>query len=144
MLSFLHIVIHAFFKSILFLRTGSLMGQMTGTQDSRFYGSTFRNYGSFLFFIVRSLCLSGFPFFLGFYSKDFIISSNSFGEGIFLYLTFLIGCIFTVIYRTRLIYKSYCVMFKYTTINFTKESLFFFIPVSVLFLKCWVTGGFIY
>ena len=100
---FLHIIIHAFFKSMLFLRTGSLIGQITGTQDSRFYGSTLRNYGSFLFFIVRSLCLSGFPFFLGFYSKDFIISSSSFGEGFMFYIVFLVGCIFTVMYRTRLI-----------------------------------------
>jgi len=66
MLSFLHIIIHAFFKSILFLRTGSLMGQISGTQDSRFYGRSLKNYGSFLYFVVRSLCLCGFPFFFRF------------------------------------------------------------------------------
>lgn len=143
-LSFLHIIIHAFFKSMLFLRTGSLIGQMGGTQDSRFYGSVLFNYGSFLYFVVRSICLSGFPFFLGFYSKDFIISSSSFGEGLLLYTFFLFGCFFTVIYSVRLIYKSYSVMYKYTSFIFTSERIFFFIPVSLLFLKCWLIGGFLY
>lgn len=144
LLSFLHIIIHAFFKSILFLRTGSLIGQITGTQDSRFYGSSFSNYCSFLYFVVRSFCLSGFPFFLGFYSKDFIISSSSFGEGAFLYVAFLVGCFFTVIYRIRLIYKSYFVSYKYSSFTFFVESPFFFIPVTMLFLKCWLIGGFLF
>jgi len=37
-LSFLHIIIHAFFKSILFLSSGSLISHNGGGQDSRFYG----------------------------------------------------------------------------------------------------------
>jgi len=70
-LSFLHIIIHAFFKRILFLSTGSLIGQMRGTQDSRLYGSSLSNFSSFLYFVVRSLCLSGFPFFFGVLLKRF-------------------------------------------------------------------------
>jgi len=49
-LSFLHIIIHAFFKSMLFLRTGSLIGQIAGMQDSRFYGSFFYVLFFFSFF----------------------------------------------------------------------------------------------
>lgn len=143
-LSFLHIVIHAFFKSILFLRTGSFMGQIRGTQDSRFYGSFNYSYGSFVYFVVSSLCLAGFPFFLGFYSKDFIISSSSFGEGFLLYFLFLVGCFFTVMYRVRLVYKSYSVMYKYIPFMFSVERKFFFIPVSFLFLKCWFIGRCLY
>lgn len=144
LLSFLHIIIHAFFKSMLFLSTGSLIGQIAGTQDSRFYGGSLSNYSSFLNFIVRSLCLCGFPFFLGFYSKDFIISSSSFLVGVRLYFLFIIGCFFTVAYRVRLVFKSYCVMYKYTSFLSTEEDINFFIPVSILFLKCWIFGGFIY
>jgi len=40
-LCFIHIIIHAFFKSILFLRTGSIMMQISGSQDSRIYGRFF-------------------------------------------------------------------------------------------------------
>lgn len=123
MLSFLHIIIHAFFKSILFLRTGSLMGQISGTQDSRFYGRSLKNYGSFLYFVVRSLCLCGFPFFLGFYSKDFIISRRSLFRGSFIYFIFLLGCFFTVMYRIRLVYKSFKVIPKYNSFGYSVEEL---------------------
>src|ERR1700759_3084098 len=72
-LAFLHMIIHAFFKSILFLRTGSLMRVLGGGQDSRFFGGSGFSFFSFLYFLVRGLCLIGFPFYIGFYSKDYII-----------------------------------------------------------------------
>jgi len=106
-LCFLHIIIHAFFKSILFLGTGSIIGQIGGLQDSRFYGSGPFMYFSYLYFLVSCFCLSGFPFFIGFYSKDVIIYSVSFVDGAFFYYFFIIGCIFTVVYRLRLLYLSF-------------------------------------
>jgi len=96
-------MVHAFFKSMLFLRTGSIMGQKIGSQDSRLYGGGGYFFTSFLFFLCSCLCLAGFPFLLGFYSKDFIISSSSFLEGLVIYYLFLGGCLFTVIYSFRLI-----------------------------------------
>jgi len=65
-LSFIHMAIHAFFKSILFLGTGSLMGQVGGMQDSRFYGGNSVSYFSCVYFFSSCFCLSGFPFLLGF------------------------------------------------------------------------------
>jgi len=62
-LSFIHMAIHAFFKSILFLGTGSLMGQVGGMQDSRFYGGNSVSYFSCVYFFSSCFCLSGFPFF---------------------------------------------------------------------------------
>jgi len=135
-LSFIHIIIHAFFKSMLFLSTGSLIGQMGGTQDSRFYGGGAYFFGSFLYFIVRCLCLGGFPFLVGFYSKDSIISSVSFYEGVLMYILFLVGCIFTLVYRIRLIFTVYRISYKYVSFGGSGESINFFIPVSILFLKC--------
>jgi len=143
-LSFLHIVIHAFFKSILFLRTGSLIIQKTGAQDSRLYGSSVFSFFSFLYFMVRCVCLAGFPFFLGFYSKDFIISSLSSFGGFLLYLFFLIGCFFTVIYRVRLINIAYTSVFKYIPYGETVENIKFFLPVIFLFIRCWILGGTLY
>jgi len=102
-LSFIHIIIHALFKRMLFLGTGSLMGQVAGMQDSRFYGGNPVSYFSFVYFFSSCFCLIGFPFFIGFYSKDFIINSLSFIEGAVLYYVFLLGCVFTVVYRTRLV-----------------------------------------
>ena len=144
LLTFIHIIIHAFFKRMLFLRTGSLMGQIAGGQDSRFYGGKTFCYNSFIFFSVSCLCLAGFPFFLGFYSKDFIISSCSLNEGFFFFYIFLLGCTFTVIYSFRLIFNGYSVMYKYSSHIILSENLKFFFPVTFLFLKCWLTGGFFY
>jgi NADH:ubiquinone oxidoreductase subunit 5 (subunit L)/multisubunit Na+/H+ antiporter MnhA subunit len=143
-LSFSHIIIHAFFKSILFLRTGSLIAQAEGVQDSRFYGSSFFSYSSFVFFITRCLSLSGFPFFIGFYSKDLIISIRSLTSGFFYYCLFLLGCTFTVGYRIRLVYERYFKLYKSFNFLSYNESNYFFIPVILLFFKCWILGGTFY
>jgi len=140
-MSFIHMAIHAFFKSMLFLGTGSLMGQVAGMQDSRFYGGNPVSYFSFVYFFSSCFCLSGFPFFVGFYSKDFIINSVSFVEGGELYYMFLLGCVFTVVYSTRLIWMGYLSFFKtFSFVSFSERPVFF-ISVSLLFLKCWVLGG---
>ena len=143
-LTFIHVIIHAFFKSIIFLRVGSLMGQIIGIQDSRFYGAFFFSYTSYLYFLVSCFCLSGFPFFIGFYSKDFIISSVSSFEGFLLYYFFLVGCFCTVGYRLRLLYEAYQCHFKNTSFFVFKESFYFLIPVRFLFFKCWFLGGLFY
>jgi len=140
-LSFIHMIIHAFFKSMLFLGTGSLMGQVAGMQDSRFYGGNSVSYFSCVYFFSRCFCLRGFPFFIGFYSKDFIINSVSFVEGGILYYIFLLGCIFTVIYSTRLVWFGYVSFFKTFSFVSFSESPIFFVSVSFIFLNCWVVGG---
>jgi len=112
-LAFLHIIIHAFFKSILFLRTGSLIIHGRGSQESRFFGGSLYRYISFLNFVVRGFCLSGFPFFIGFYSKDAIIFSSSLIGGLFIYFVFLVGCLFTVIYRFRLVKIAFVSFYKF-------------------------------
>jgi len=132
-LSFIHLVVHAFFKSMLFLSTGSLIGQMAGSQDSRFYGRSCLSYSSFLYFLVRVFCLSGFPFFIGFYSKDCIISRASLRLGLFFYYIFIVGCFFTVCYSVRLVSSSYKGFFKAFSFGSYAESLLFFLFCDVTF-----------
>lgn len=140
-LSFMHMVIHAFFKSILFLRTGVLIRNYSGGQDSRFYGGDFLSLLSFLFFFVRVLCLVGFPFFIGFYSKDFIILGRSLSMGIFFYLFFVFGCFLRVCYGFRLLKMSFGGSVVYSGFSLFKESWRFCFPVSFLFFKGWLLGG---
>lgn len=135
-LSYIHIIIHAFFKSILFLGTGSIISQVRGLQDSRFYGGMNFSFGSFVYFVVRCFCLAGFPFFIGFYSKDFIISSSSFFRGVFFYYFFVLGCLFTVAYSFRLVCEGFVFTFGGFTLLSFKESLYFFIPVISIFFNC--------
>jgi NADH-quinone oxidoreductase subunit L len=134
-------VLHAFFKRILFLGVGSLMSQLGGAQDSRFYGSLLFVYPSFLYLLVSCLCLGGFPFFVGFYSKDLIISSVSFIRGYTLYFIFLCGCLFTVIYSIRLVYIFSLSFYKgFIFLSFFDSYIYFFF-VSLLFFFGWLLGG---
>lgn len=144
LLSFLHMIIHAFFKRMLFLRTGSLIRHFGGGQDTRFYRSRRLSFFSFLFFLVRGVCLAGFPFYIGFYSKDLIIISRSLFLGILFYLVFLVGCIFTIFYRIRLVLYGYSFWVKGYTFSFFEENRSFFYPVAFLFLKAWLLGGMFY
>jgi len=73
-LTFFHLVIHAIFKSTLFIRRGFIIHNNQGSQDSRFLG----NFGVRspilgLVFCTTNLALCGFPFLAGFFSKDAII-----------------------------------------------------------------------
>jgi len=143
LLSFLHIIIHAFFKSILFLRTGSIIVQVSGRQDSRLYGRI-SSFTSFTYFSISCFCLAGFPFFIGFYSKELIISSISSNVGIFIYYVFVSSCLFTIMYSLRIFLIGYIMYFKYSSYYFIAEGLFFVFSVFFIFLKCWVLGGLFY
>nr|AQZ24962.1 NADH dehydrogenase subunit 5 [Ardeacarus ardeae] len=134
LLCFLHMLFHALFKSLLFLSTGGLMHLLMGNQDSRFFGSLTNIFYSKLFFSISCFSLMGFPFFLGFYSKDLMV-------GIFLLknfelfsLFFCLFCIFTVSYSIRLIFIGF-MMFPsfYSFISFSEKNNFFF-PLLFLFL----------
>jgi len=143
-LSFIHMIIHAFFKRMLFLSTGSVIMQISGSQDSRVYGRIFFSYSSLVYFFVRCFCLGGFPFFVGFYSKDLIISSSSLQLGVSIYYMFVIGCVFTLFYRIRIFLCVYFNLFKNVSYNLFCESFYFRISVFLNFFNCWVLGGMFY
>ena len=78
-----HVFTHAFFKALLFLCCGAIMHGMAGQLDLRKM-SGLRNVKGFgvisWTFLVGCLCLAGFPFTAGFFSKDSIIA-QAFASG---------------------------------------------------------------
>jgi len=70
------------------------MHYMMRGQDSRNFGSLGSSYVFKLFFVVRGLSLIGFPFSLGFYSKDTILGSLLFDFSSFTSLIFFAGLLF--------------------------------------------------
>lgn len=106
-LAFFHLVIHALFKSTLFMCAGVLIHSVKGGQDSR----KMRGFGAggprlILVARVRNLALCGFPFLAGFYSKDMVVELVLCG-GVNMVLGGLIVARvgLTVSYRLRFIFK---------------------------------------
>ena len=69
-----HLMTHAFFKALLFMGAGSLIGAMAGEQSLDRMGG-FRKAMPFTYgcFLIGGLALSGVPPFSGFFSKDEIL-----------------------------------------------------------------------
>ena len=106
-----HLFTHAFFKALLFLCAGSVIHSLHEEQDIRKMGGIYKKIPyTYVFMVIGTLAITGFPFLSGFYSKDAILeaaffSSNSMGS----YAT-IIGvttAILTSIYSWRLIYKTF-------------------------------------
>merc|ERR1712175_36007 len=73
-LSFFHLISHAFFKAILFICAGIIIHNIKDYQDIRKIGFSFNNLNySISIIIIANLSLCGLPFIRGFYSKDLII-----------------------------------------------------------------------
>ena len=133
-LCFFHLIRHAIFKALMFIVVGYLIFNKYHFQDLRHLcklGS--RNY--FLFFILlrRVFSLRGFPFLVGFYSKDLIIE-NFFLVNVLLTSMFFVSLILTRWYGGRLILYL---------LNNKKSFKFLKIKVSWFYLRVVVLWVFI-
>jgi NADH-quinone oxidoreductase subunit L len=105
-----HLMTHAFFKALLFMAAGSIIGAMAGNQSLDRMGG-FRRAMPFTFgcFIVGGLALSGFPPFSGWFSKDDILGFLDHRGGGFLVLGIIgyVGAALTGIYTFRMIFRAF-------------------------------------
>merc|ERR1712088_809320 len=73
-LSFFHLLSHAFFKAILFMCAGIIIHNIKDYQDIRKIGISYNNLNFCISIIlVANIRLCGLPLIRGFYSKDLII-----------------------------------------------------------------------
>ncbi len=71
-----HLIVHAFFKALLFMGSGSVIHGMAGEQDMWKMGGLGKKMPvTTITFWIGSLALAGIPVFAGFFSKDEIISA---------------------------------------------------------------------
>jgi NADH-quinone oxidoreductase subunit L len=105
-----HLMTHAFFKALLFMAAGSLIGAMAGDQSLDRMGG-FRRALPFTFaaFVIGGLALSGFPPFSGWLSKDDILAYLDHRGGGFIALGVAgyVGAALTGIYTFRMIFRAF-------------------------------------
>jgi len=105
-----HLMTHAFFKALLFMGAGSIIGAMGGEQSLDKMGG-FRKAMPFTFgcFIIGGLALSGIPPFSGFFSKDeiLLVTGEEGGWHWALYVVGYIGAFLTAIYTFRMIFRAF-------------------------------------
>jgi NADH-quinone oxidoreductase subunit L len=105
-----HLMTHAFFKALLFMAAGSIIGAMAGEQSlNRMKG--FRRAMPFTYacFIIGGLALSGVPPFSGFFSKDeiLLVVGERGGWHWILYGVGYLGALLTAIYTFRMIFRAF-------------------------------------
>ena len=106
-----HLFTHAFFKALLFLGSGSVIHALRDEQDIRNMGGVRKKLPyTYIFMLIGTLALTGFPFLSGFYSKDAIIefaylrtsSLGNYAASVGIFTAFL-----TSIYSWRLFFKTF-------------------------------------
>lgn len=102
-----HLVTHAFFKACLFLGAGSVMHGLNGELDIRKMGGLRSKMPiTFMTFAAASLCLAGFPFTSGFFSKDAILGA-ALEHNPALYIVGLVTALLTAFYSARSVYVPF-------------------------------------
>jgi len=107
-ISFFHLITHAYFKRLIFLTRGRILHSASSVQDIRFLSSNKNKKITISLLIVSNICLIGFPFSSGFYSKDLLFENSFFNFRIILFIIIRVcmTCLYTIKILLNLI-KNY-------------------------------------
>jgi NADH-ubiquinone oxidoreductase chain 5 len=148
--SLFHLINHAFFKALLFLAAGAIIHALSDEQDIRKMGNLVQILPFiYISFLIGSLALTGFPFFSGYYSKDFILESTLIHYNISSSVAFWFGSIsafFTAFYSFRLIFLVFFFnnnSYKQVIKGVREPELFIFISLLILILFSIIAGFFL-
>ncbi len=103
-----HLVMHAFFKALLFLGSGSVIHALGGEQDIRKMGGLKAEIPvTAITFLIGTVAIAGLPPLAGFWSKDEILGMAFKGGHGMLWLIGMTGAFFTSFYMFRLFYVTF-------------------------------------
>jgi NADH-quinone oxidoreductase subunit L len=140
-----HLVMHAFFKALLFLAAGSVIHAMGGEQDLRKMGGLRQKLPvTFVTMTVAVFAIAGFPPFAGFFSKDAILYAvflNGTG-GKLLWFVGLVTALLTSFYMFRLWYLAFMGESRSETAHPHESPRSMLIPLVILAILS-VCGGWI-
>ena len=107
----LYILVHAIFKSLMFMASGNLIHGMSDQQDLRIFGGLAKVFSvSYLFIFYACVAMNGVIGSIGFYSKDLIV--EWFGNiyiinASLVHCALLIGLSMTFLYSAHLVYRVF-------------------------------------
>ena len=105
-----HLMTHAFFKALLFMGAGSVIGAMAGEQNIDRMGGFRRSMPfTFITFTIGALALAGFPITSGFFSKDSILAALFHRGGLYPILAVVgyLGALLTAFYAFRMVFRVF-------------------------------------
>ena len=143
MLSFFHLLSHAFFKAMLFMCAGIVIHNIKDYQDIRKIGMGHRGINLCVsIMLVANIRLCGLPFLRGFYSKDLIIEILLIkGKNLFLFIFIIFGTILTVLYSCRLRFLVRLNFLKSESLFFISENSTFIVLGILILLPFSIAGG---
>nr|AEG25314.1 NADH dehydrogenase subunit 5 [Philotrypesis pilosa] len=133
-LSYFHLVIHAMFKSMMFMSSGILIHSMQNYQDIRYMNKMKLLLPmTFSMFIIGNLSLCGMPFMSGFYSKDQILEFMFMSmNNNLIYLLLLLSTGLTVSYSIRILFYLMSDYNKFLSYCNIKDFKFMNYPMIIL------------
>nr|NP_945222.1 NADH dehydrogenase subunit 5 [Haemaphysalis flava]QAX90626.1 NADH dehydrogenase subunit 5 [Haemaphysalis flava]UNO53827.1 NADH dehydrogenase subunit 5 [Haemaphysalis flava]UXX50245.1 NADH dehydrogenase subunit 5 [Haemaphysalis flava]BAD03991.1 NADH dehydrogenase 5 [Haemaphysalis flava] len=145
-LAFFHLIMHAIFKSMLFLCAGLIIHFMNGNQDIRMLGNFFKASPVIMScMLISILSLMGYPFIGGFYSKDLILEFFFLKNNNMLLLAmFIVSIIFTFMYCIRLIYFLMLKSILSVNFNMIHLDMKMVLPIYVLTFFLLISGNFLF
>lgn len=130
-----HLIMHAFFKALLFLGAGAIIMALNNEQDLRKMGGLRTQLPMvYLVMLIASLAAVGFPGFSGFYSKDLILSAiqnAATAQAKIIYYLLLGNSFVTALYIFRLFFLIFHGPAKHAQVAVT-SSLLITLPLIIL------------
>lgn len=108
-LSFFHLLVHALFKSLLFITIGDIMINLNHSQDIRYLskGHVYTPFSSTVI-NISILNLVGMPNLSGYFSKDLVLESINFNNSsVFVIFIMYFNVLFTYYYSYKLFFFSF-------------------------------------
>ena len=143
--SFFHLFTHAFFKALLFLCAGSVIMSLHHNQDiTKMGGLRSKLPVTHACFLIGTLCIIGFPFTSGFFSKDLILEIMLYENSMITFIAYtmlLLGSLVTTIYSLRLLFTVFYGSYRDGDIEkISEQSLIILVPLIILSILSLISG----
>merc|ERR1712054_294504 len=140
LLSFFHLLSHAFFKAILFICAGIVIHNIKDYQNIRKIGNSLIALPLISsVMIIANLRLRGLPFLTGFYSKDLILEIIIISK--FIFFLVIVGTFLTIAYSCRLRYLVSLRLIKRESCFMIIEGDKFIITGILILIRFSIFGG---